>query len=148
LSVLSSWRLGNLRHLPHLGWENDAVAETAVQDIVRSINVTRGTVVAERVLWATGSAKRHGLLKRKSLDPDEGMYLVPCQWIHMFGMQFPIDVAFLGRDGRVLALHHELQPNRLSRPVLLAEGALELAAGVLRRSGTVVGDVIALEDPA
>ena len=75
------------------------------------------------------------------------MYLVPCQWIHMFGMRFSIDVAFLARDGRVLAVHHGLCPNRLSRPVLRAEGVLELAAGVLRNTRTTVGDRIEFQDP-
>lgn len=115
-------------------------------DVLRALNVTRETVVAERVLWATGEARKHGLLGRDHMDPAEGMYIVPSQWIHMFGMRFPIDVAFLAEGGRVLAVHHSLQPNRLSRPVLRAEGALELAAGALRASGTQVGDVIQLVD--
>jgi uncharacterized membrane protein (UPF0127 family) len=124
----------------------DTVSSDDVLDIVRSVNVTRGTVIADRVVWATGAAKRRGLLGRTHLDMHEGMYLVPCQWIHMFGMRFPIDVAFLGRDGRVLAVHHALPPNRLSRLVLRAEGVLELAAGALRASGTCVGDVVELQD--
>ena len=142
----SRW-LGRFRQEPGQEMAIGAHPDEDALDIVRSVNVTRDIVVAERVVWATGAAKRRGLLGRDHLDSDEGMYLVPCQWIHMFGMQFPIDVAFLGRDGRVLALHHELPPNRLSRPVLRAEGALELAAGVLRVTGTRVGDIIALLDP-
>lgn len=116
-------------------------------DIVRCLNVTRGTVVAEQVVWATGSAKRRGLLGRNTLAPRQGMYLVPCQWVHMFGMRFPIDVAFLAGDGRVLAIHHALQPNRLSRLVLRAEGVLELAVGTLEASRTTVGDQLELVDP-
>ena len=115
-------------------------------DIVRVWNATKGTLVAERVVWATGAAKRHGLLGYDRLDADEGMFLVPCQWIHMFGMRFPIDVAFLARDGRVLAVHHGLCPNRLSRLVLRAEGVLELAAGALRSSRTLPGDKIEFQD--
>ena len=62
----------------------------------------------------------------------------------MFGMRFAIDVAFLDEAGRVLAVHHELRPNRISRPVLRADGVLELAAGRLRETDTQVGDVIEL----
>ena len=116
--------------------------------IVRAINVTRDQVVAERVVWAgTSETRRRGLLGRDSLPADEGMYIVPTQWIHMFGMRFPIDVAFLDEDGRVLHIHHSLKPNRLSRPVWRADGALELAAGTLRATKTEVGDVIEFEDP-
>ncbi|HMB68716.1 MAG TPA: DUF192 domain-containing protein [bacterium] len=108
-------------------------------------NVTRDRTVAARVEWAGCSeTRKRGLLGRDSLPPDEGMYIVPCQWIHMFGMKFPIDVAFLSSSGRVLALHRSLRPWRLSRPVLRAEGVLELSAGALDRSGTAVGDVLEL----
>lgn len=113
-------------------------------DVMRCLNVTKGTIVCERVVWATGAARKRGLLGRTHLDTKDGMYIVPTQWIHMFGMQFPIDVAFLGRDGRVLAVHHALKPKRLSRIVLGAEGALELAAGVLRATCTTVGDQVEL----
>ena len=141
-----SWIRGPFRQFLRRRWAKCANPDDAVADIVRPFNVTRGTVLANRVVWATGAAKKRGLLGRKQLDPSEGMYLVPCQWIHMFGMRFPIDVAFLGRDGRVLALHHGLPPNRLSRPVLRAEGVLELAAGVLQATGTTVGDIVQLQD--
>jgi len=108
-------------------------------------NLTRQTVVATRVRWAgTSESRRLGLLGRDRLLPDEGLYLVPCQWIHMFGMRFPIDAAFLSRSGRILAVHENLRPWRLSRPVLRAEGVLELRAGTLRTTGTSVGDVLEL----
>ncbi len=109
-----------------------------------AVNVTRGErVLARRVQWAgTSAERRRGLLGRADLDQDEGIYLVPCKCIHMFGMKFAIDVAFLAQDGRVVALHHSLKPNRVSRIALRAEGALELAAGRLAATGTEVGDTI------
>jgi uncharacterized membrane protein (UPF0127 family) len=114
---------------------------------VQVLNVTRGVILGHRFQWAGTSVERtKGLLGRKHLDPDEGIYIVPCQWIHMFGMKFPIDVAFLGKDGRVLAVHHRLKPNRLSRPVFRAEGVLEMAAGRLKETGTEVGDIIEFRD--
>ena len=79
---------------------------------------------------------------RSRLDSEEGIYIVPCGWIHTFRMKFPIDVAFLGKDGRVLAVHHSLKPNRISRIVLRAQGVLELSAGRLRATDTGVGDII------
>lgn len=115
------------------------------EELVSAVNVTKGVEIASRVIWAgTSDTRRRGLLGRSRIDADEGMYIVPTQWIHMFGMRFPIDVAFLGEDGTVLFIHHTLKPNRLSRLVWRAEGALELAAGVLEATGTTVGDVIEL----
>lgn len=115
---------------------------------LRAVNVSKGgTVLASAVEWAgTSAQRRRGLLGRNGIDPEEGIYIVPCKWIHMFGMKFPIDVAFIAADGRVLTLHHNLKPNRLSRISLRAEGALELAAGRLRETGTAVGDILRFQE--
>lgn len=111
----------------------------------QAYNETNGTVIASRISWAgTSDERRRGLLGRTHLDRDEGVYIVPTQWIHMFGMRFPIDVAFLASDGRVLHMHHGLKPNRLSRLVWKAEGALELAEGALHAADVSPGDIITL----
>jgi uncharacterized membrane protein (UPF0127 family) len=110
-------------------------------------NVTRQTTLADRLEWAgTSETRRRGLLGREALRPGEGIYLVPCQWVHMFGMRFAIDVAFLDRDGRVLALQEGLKPNRVSKLVWRADGVLEVPVGALRDSGTRRGDVIRFEE--
>jgi uncharacterized membrane protein (UPF0127 family) len=108
-----------------------------------AVNATRDTVLAQRLEWAgTSDTRRRGLLGRTEFPAGEGLYLVPCKWIHMYGMKFAIDVAFLGSDGRILAVHEGLRPNRLSRPVFRAEGVLELPESTLRRTGTRVGDTV------
>jgi len=109
---------------------------------LRVINVSKGdAIIAGHIEWAgTGPRRRRGLLGRESLDCMEGIYLIPCEWIHTFGMHFPIDVAFLSPAGRILAVHHGLKPNRLSRIVLRAQGVLELSAGRLRATKSEVGD--------
>jgi uncharacterized membrane protein (UPF0127 family) len=110
---------------------------------LEAVNISKGESTLARIEWAGTSADRkRGLLGRDSLDPEEGIYIVPCKMIHMFGMRFPIDVAFLAADGRVLAVHHTLKPNRLSRLVFRADGVLEIAAGRLSATRTEVGDVI------
>ncbi len=112
-------------------------------ELVQAVNVSKGLTVATRVRWAgTSETRRRGLLGRSTIEATEGLYIIPTQWVHMFGMRFPIDVAFLAADGRVLFIHHELKPNRLSRLVWRAEGALELAAGTLHATQTEVGDII------
>lgn len=122
----------------------DTIPDIDHQNRLEAVNVSKGEVtLARRVNWAgTSEERRRGLLGRTALDPEEGVYIVPCKMIHMFGMKFSIDVAFLAADGRVLAVHHSLKPNRLSRLSLRAEGILELAAGALRTTNTEVGDII------
>lgn len=113
-----------------------------------AINTSKGNrVIANRVLWAgTGAERRKGLLGRTEMSPDEGMYITPCECVHTFGMKFPIDVAFLDAEGRILRVHHALKPRRLSRLVFRADGVLELAAGRLQETNTEVGDVVAFHD--
>jgi uncharacterized membrane protein (UPF0127 family) len=111
--------------------------------VFEAVNVTKDCALASRVEWAgTSDSRRRGLLGREHIDRQEGAYIVPTQWIHMFGMQFPIDVAFLDSKGHVLHICHALQPNHLSPIVWRAEGALELAAGTLQATGTEVGDIV------
>lgn len=127
-------------------WRSPSSPPADEGPLLRAVNVTRGEVIASRVRWAgTSESRRRGLLGRGTIDPDEGMYIVPTQCIHMFGMRFAIDVAFLASTGRVLHIHHGIRPNRISRLVWRAEGALELAEGVLRKTKTVVGDTIDFE---
>lgn len=118
--------------------------ETSPSEALRfAINVTRGVVLADRLEWAeTSAARRHGLLGRNAMEPGSALYIVPCPWVHTFGMAFPIDVAFLAKDGRVVAVQENLVPNRLSRLVLRARGVLELPERTLATTGTRPGDVV------
>lgn len=110
----------------------------------QAINSSKGgIIVAHKVAWAgTSAERRRGLLGRSSLSAEEGIYLAPCEWLHTFGMRFPIDIAFMSTDGVILAIHHGLKPNRLSKIVLRAKGVLELSEGTLRRTNTAVGDIV------
>jgi uncharacterized protein len=124
--------------------KDDDMATNSPEPRLKVINTTKGNIIiAEHIEWAgTGARRRRGLLGREALDCMAGVYLIPCEWIHTFGMHFPIDVAFLSPAGRVLAVYHGLRPNRLSRIVLRAEGVLELSAGRLRATNTEVGDQV------
>ena len=104
-------------------------------------NRTRGTTLAEEVRLAdTPGSRLVGLLQETSLEPYQGLWIYPSQAIHTFGMRFPIDVAFLDRHLRVKRIYHRLPPYRWTRLVWRAQSVLELAGGVLARTGTEVGD--------
>jgi uncharacterized membrane protein (UPF0127 family) len=77
--------------------------------------------------------RARGLLGRRALAADEGLWLEPCSSIHMFGMRFPIDVVFL-RNGSVVRLCREVAPLQ-ARWCRQADTALELAAGGIDRLG-------------
>lgn len=110
------------------------------------MNRTRGAVLGEAVEVADHLVPRLvGLLGRAGLAEGEGLWIEPCNSVHMFFMRFPIDVLFLAKDGRVVAVEHALAPWRLTRPYVGARVALELPAGLAARTGTVAGDAIGRE---
>ncbi len=112
---------------------------------VKAYNRTRQTWVVTNLRVADTFFRRAiGLMGRAGLDPEEGLWITPCQSIHTFGMRFPIDVLFLDRHGRVVKSIPELKPCRMVLPVMAATSVLELPAGTIARSATVVGDVISV----
>lgn len=110
-------------------------------------NATRDSVVADRVLMAdTWWTRLRGMMGRPEPETGEGMLLSPCQSVHMYWMKYPLDVAFLAADGRIVEAYHGLQPSNRSRWHRDAQQALELRAGVLADTGTEVGHRLELVD--
>lgn len=120
-----------------------------MSDIVRARNVTRETIVAERVEVAgTSEERRRGLLGRTGLEAGTGLWLVPCEWVHMFGMKFAIDIVVLDKNDVVVGVQEALRPGWIGKLFWRAHSTLELPVGAIRASGTVKGDRIAWEDHA
>lgn len=95
-------------------------------------NRTRGVSIADAATIANSSElRRTGLLKHDHLAAGEGLWIVPCEGVHTFGMKFPIDVVFLSRDKKVLKVRREMGRARISL-CLRAHSVLELAAGAAR----------------
>jgi uncharacterized membrane protein (UPF0127 family) len=103
-------------------------------------NLTRQTELAQSVGVADhGAQRRKGLLGRKRIAAGEGLWIVPCESVHTFGMQFAIDLIYLDRDRRVRKIREEVVPWRVSA-CLTAHSVLELASGSIRRAQTEPGD--------
>ncbi len=102
----------------------------------------------QRFLVGRGSAavrpwaRLRGLIGRSSFVFGEGLLLMGTQGIHTIGMHFAIDVLMLDEDGQVLYSIHAMEPFRFSPVIRKAAMVLELPAGVLRETGTQVGDRI------
>ncbi|HTU51115.1 MAG TPA: DUF192 domain-containing protein [Acidobacteriaceae bacterium] len=106
----------------------------------RVLNLTRQTVLAERVEVADRGAKRRkGLLGRSGLGPEEGLWIVPCESVHTFGMRFAIDLVYVDRKLRVRKVRSGVPPWRMSA-CLTAHSVIELASGAAFASKTQVGD--------
>lgn len=99
------------------------------------------TLTLDRALGFFGRAC--GLLGRSPPPPGHGLWIIPCQSIHSFGMHYPIDVVFLDRSGRVLKTVSELKPFRTAA-CLNAVSVIELAAGQIKAIEIQLGDRITL----
>ncbi len=111
--------------------------------MARVINRARGTVLAEqaetaRTWWTRGK----GLLGRKGLPTGGGLIIEPCSSIHTWFMAFPIDVAFVAADGRVVRTAPALAPWRFGPFARGVRYVVELPAGALAASGTVADDYL------
>ncbi len=110
---------------------------------VRATNATRATVLGRRIRVAeTGLTRIVGLLGERELQPGDGLLIVPSQGVHTLGMQFPIDIAVLDDDWRVLATRRDMRPFRMTQIFWRAAAVLELPSGMLESTSTRVGDTI------
>lgn len=64
-------------------------------------------------LATTARERLKGLL---FTDPDDvTRLLIPCHDVHTFGMRYPLDIAFISREGKVLDVHRNVSTMRRLR---------------------------------
>jgi uncharacterized protein len=112
---------------------------------MKAINETTGKNIADNLVVAgTLLARMKGLLGRDSLPNGEGLLIKPCMGIHTFGMKCSLDIVFLNRENRVVAVKRNVPPNRMSRIYLSARSVLELPAGTLEGTQVTMGDRVSI----
>ena len=90
--------------------------------------------VAEN-LWNRG----WGLLGRRGLPADRGLWIKSCNSVHTAAMRFPVDLVYLAEDGTVVKTCSQMRPFRLSLGGRNACSIIELPAGSLHRTRVKVG---------
>jgi uncharacterized membrane protein (UPF0127 family) len=109
-------------------------------------NETKGTFLAFKVRVADSVLGRlTGLLGRRSLKPDAGVWIVPANSIHTIGMLFSFDVVMVDKDFRVVSVKEMIKPFRVILPKRRAESVIELPCHAIFRSRTEVGDQLLIE---
>lgn len=104
-------------------------------------NQTRQSFLSLKTTAAdTHLARLAGLLGKRRLRPDEGLWLRPSQGIHTIGLLFAIDVVYLDKDQRVIHLIEHLGPFRVAPVRMRCESVLELPVRTIFESQTQVGD--------
>jgi len=105
------------------------------------VSGTGRSLAATVEMAADSGSRRRGLLGRAGLAEDVAFIIAPCSAVHTFGMQFPIDVIYAARDGRVVKVTERLVRSRLSA-AFGAFAAIEMAAGSAARARVTPGDVL------
>jgi uncharacterized membrane protein (UPF0127 family) len=111
------------------------------------VRAADGSVVAGEVTMATRFGSRLlGLMGRSGLRQEEGLWLMPCNSVHMFFMRTPLDIVYLDRQLRVVRCDPEMREWTVKwLPVRHAHSALELAPGSIRRCGIREGDALEIK---
>lgn len=112
-------------------------------------NVTRQIDLCEKCGVADNIFTRvRGLLGRSTLSASEGLLIVPCPSIHMFGMKFALDVIFLNQENIVTDFVENIAPGKFylaQNHFGKAHSALEISPGIIIKTGTQRGDEIRRE---
>ena len=110
---------------------------------MRIINLKNNTLLADRVKVAdTFWGRLIGLLNRKSLEKGGALILKPSCSVHTLFMRFAIDVLFLDKKGKIIAVHSSFKPFRLSPIYFHANLTIEFPANTLKLTDTQKGDYI------
>jgi uncharacterized membrane protein (UPF0127 family) len=109
-------------------------------------NKSKETFLSFRVRVADSFLSRMiGLLGKRSLKPDGGVWIAPANSIHTVGMLFSFDLVMIDKDFRVVNVKELVRPFRIVLPKLRAESVLELPAHTVYRSRTEIGDQLIID---
>jgi uncharacterized membrane protein (UPF0127 family) len=105
--------------------------------------VSEARVLASAEVLTSRRERAVGLLGRDGLDG--ALVLDKTRWVHTLAMRFPLDVAYLDRDG-VVVKTVRMNRRRVGLPVWRARRVIEAEAGAFGRWGLNVGDVVELRE--
>jgi len=118
---------------------------------VAVIHGARGAVDVTLEVVRTPEALSRGLMYRNSLPDDHGMLFVfPTADDHHFWMKntlIPLDMLFIGDDGRIVGVHADATPLSTA-PISVgapSRWVLEVPGGYAARRGIATGDRVELE---
>jgi len=86
-----------------------------------------------------------GLIFRKEPESGEGLLFYRCNSIQTFWMRFAIDVIFLDKNNKILALFAGLAPFRITPFIKGVDKVLELRKSSIKNSELNIGDLLLFE---
>ena len=86
-----------------------------------------------------------GLMFRKKLPAATGLFLAPCNSVHMCFMRFAIDVVYVDKDYKIIKVVKDLKPWIGLSMCSKAWGVLEMPSGEAERCGCEAGKEFIIE---
>lgn len=104
-----------------------------------------GTAI-QTIYANTFRTRLFGLMFTKVPPRGSGLVLEPCRSIHMFFMNYPIDVIVLDREQNIIAMHEGLRPGKVTPYYKNASCFIEFEITTIAREGFFVGQHIDFEE--
>lgn len=113
---------------------------------MKIVDVTSASILAEETTFAKNIFQRaKGLLGKKELAKGKALVINPCNSVHTFFMRFPIDVVFVNKTNKVIAVIPAIPAFRISKIYFHAAYVIELPAGTLETNPVAVGDLLEIK---
>jgi uncharacterized membrane protein (UPF0127 family) len=102
------------------------------------------TLLAHGQLAANPWTRLRGLIGVRALADGDGLLIKPCHGVHCMFMSIPIDVVYVDRSNRVVAVDKAMQPWAVGKIYRESAYVVELPAGAIDATGTQPGDQLAV----
>jgi hypothetical protein len=112
-------------------------------EIMLLVNKTNNEVISENLMTADSFFKRlKGLMFTKELPEEDALHIIPCNEIHMFFMNYSIDVLYLDRDRKIVHMDEGMQPGKIGKIVKNAVSVIELPDGKIKTKSLEIGQML------
>lgn len=113
---------------------------------MKLVKSNNNEVICDNLLIADSFFRRFkGLMFTKNLPYYQGLYIKPCNSIHTFFMNYSIDVLYVDKNHKILAINEEFEPGRIGPYVKGAKAVIELPAGKVKERELNVGQALLIE---
>lgn len=108
-------------------------------------NNSNGCLLADKGKLADNYFTRlKGLLNKKSMPAGSALIIKPCSMVHSIGMKMYIDVLFVSSTKEVVHIIEAMKPNRVSPFIHNAQLVIELPAGQIQKTATLIGHTVSI----
>lgn len=87
-----------------------------------------------------------GLMFSKELPNGCSLHLKPCQSVHTYFMNYPIDVVFVNKQQEIVGVVESMSPRKVSKVYRSAASVFEFPAGTISRTNTNIGDKLVIKE--